>query len=80
MHFLSKVGFFDLLYSKFEFPGNSRSREIEIVREIPNPSSCLSYSSCLWCHLPHFYDFMVSWKLKTTVNYFFKASEASFRV
>ena len=38
MHFLSKVGFFDLLYSKFEFPGNSRSREIEIVREIPNPS------------------------------------------
>ena len=39
MHFLSKVGFFDLLYSKFEFPGNSRSREIEIVREIPNPIS-----------------------------------------
>ena len=38
MHFLSKVGFFDLLYSKFEFPGNSRSREIEIVREIPNPT------------------------------------------
>ena len=39
---IQDMGFFYLLYSKFEFPGNSR--EIEISGEIPNPN-CISLTN-----------------------------------